>query len=110
MSQTFVLPLTNTPQTFDIALAGTTYTLTCKFNSATGAGWVLDFVNTVSGNPIAYNIPLVTGTDVLSGLEYLGIDGQIFVFTDGNDTAVPTLDNLGVESNVYFITDAADGS
>jgi hypothetical protein len=49
---------------------------------------------------------LITGADCLSGLEYLGITGQLVVFTDGDELAVPTLENLGVESNLYFLTDA----
>lgn len=109
MSTIFIIPVTNTPQTFDIALAGTTYTVTCKFNSAIDAGWVLDFVNTVSGIAVAYNCPLITGGDILAGLEYLGINGQLFVYTDGDDTAVPTLDNLGIDSNLYFATSDLNG-
>lgn len=106
---TFVLPLQNIPQKFDIALAGNNYTLTCKWNSAPEGGWVIDLADATSGDPIAANIPLITGADCLAGLEYLGINGQLFVFTDGNEFAVPTLENLGVESNLYFQTEVADG-
>lgn len=109
MSQLFVIPVTNIPQTFDISLAGTVYTVTCKFNSASDAGWALDFVDTQSGTPVFLNAPLITGADILSGLEYLGINGQLFIYTDGDPDAVPTLNNLGVESNLYFVTSAANG-
>jgi hypothetical protein len=104
---TFLVPLTNVPQIFEIALGGVNYTLTCKWNDSDEGGWVLDITDVVSGDPIAANIPLITGADCLSGLEYLGITGQLVVFTDGDETAVPTLENLGVESNLYFLTDAA---
>lgn len=102
---TFVLPLQNIPQTFLISLAGKNYLTTCRWNDAADAGWVLDFVDSDSNLPIVSNIPLITGADLLSGLEYLGFQGQLFVFTDGDDFAVPTLLNLGVESNVYFQTE-----
>lgn len=103
----FVLPLQNTPQKFQIALAGKEYSLTCKWNDAEEGGWVLDFDDAITQEPIAYNIPLVTGVDLLEGLQYLGFNGQLFVYTDGDELATPTLLNLGVESNVYFRTEVA---
>lgn len=104
---TFLLPLTNVPQTFEISLAGVNYTLTSKWNDALEGGWVLDIANAETSLPIVANIPLITGADCLAGLEYLGINGQLIVFTDGDDTAVPNLNNLGVESNLYFLTEVA---
>lgn len=101
----FILPLTNVPQTFQIALAGKEYSLTCRWNDADEAGWVLDFADALTGTAIVANIPLVTGVDLLAGLEYLGFGGSFFVYTDGNTFDVPTLANLGVESNVYFQTE-----
>jgi hypothetical protein len=59
----------------------------------------------VTNLPIVACVPFITGADLLDGLEYLGIPGQLIVYTDGDDTAVPTLNNLGTESNLYFLTD-----
>jgi hypothetical protein len=101
----FKIPLSPTPQTFQIALAGREYSMTCKYNSAEEGGWVLDFADAETAEPIVANIPLITGADVLSGLEYLGFGGSLFVYTDGDQNAVPTLENLGVESNLYFETE-----
>lgn len=105
----FLLPLKNIPQSFEISLAGTNYIMTCKWNDAPEGGWVIDLSDAITDLPIVANVPLVTGVDCLAGLEYLGINGQLIVFTDGNELAVPTLLNLGVESNLYFLTDVADG-
>jgi len=105
MATTFLVPLQNIPQQFTISLANKQYLMTCRWNDADDAGWVLDFVDSVTDVPIASNIPLITGADCLAGLEYLGFEGQLIVFTDGNPNAVPTLINLGVESNLYFETD-----
>lgn len=105
MAQTlFLIPLVNTPQTFQISLGIVPYTLTCKWNNSTQSGWVLDIADQ-SQNPIVCGLPLITGADVLDGLEYLGISGELWVATTGNPTAVPTLDNLGIDSNLYFIAD-----
>jgi hypothetical protein len=101
----YQLPLSNVPQSFQIALGGKEYILTCKWNDADEGGWVLDFADAITGLAIAANIPLVTGVDILAGLEYLEWGGSLIVFTDGDDFAVPTLSNLGVESNVYFQTE-----
>lgn len=103
----FLIPLVNIPQSFVINLAGVNYTMTVKWNDSEQAGWVLDLADE-SGNPIAAGLPLITGADVLAGLDYLGINGNLIVWTDGDPTAVPTLDNLGVNSNLYFQTDVAN--
>ena len=83
--------------------------MTCRWNSAVEGGWVLDFTDADSGEPIVANIPLVTGVNLLDGLEYLGFNGELYVYTDGDQNAVPTLENLGVESNLYFQTEVVDG-
>ena len=105
----FKIPLLNVPQRFEIALGGKDYVMTCKYNDADLGGWVLDFDDAITQEPIAYNIPLITGVDVLQGLEYLGFNGQMYIFTDGDQFAVPTLENLGIESNLYFQTELANG-
>lgn len=105
----FLIPLTNVPQQFQIVLAGVTYLLTSKWNTAEDAGWVLDIAD-ANDEPLACNIPLITGADCLEGLEYLGIQGNLYVQSSaGNPLAVPTLDNLGVESNLYFATSVPNG-
>jgi hypothetical protein len=104
----FIIPVTNVPQKFAISLAGKDYLLTCKWNAAEEAGWVLDIADGITNEIIACNIPLITGADCLSGLEYLGISGELIVYTDGNELAVPTLENLGIESNLYFRTEIVD--
>lgn len=102
----FKIPLSNTPQTFPIVLAGTTYTMTSKWNDMESS-WVIDIADE-NQVPIIANIPLVTGADLLEGLGYLGINGSLYVQTSGSDfTDVPTLDNLGVDSNLYFATEVA---
>lgn len=106
-TQVFLIPLTNIPQVFEITLGTNIYNMTCKWNDAPEGGWVFDLSDAITGDSIAANIPLITGGDVLAGLEYLEIPGKMVVYTDGDDTAVPTLANLGVESNLYFVTEDA---
>jgi hypothetical protein len=65
-------------------------------------GWVIDIYDGDSNTPIVMNVPMVTGADLLAQYEYLNLKGQLIVYTDGNELAVPTLENLGVESNLYF--------
>jgi hypothetical protein len=107
--QTYLIPLQNTPQSFTITLANVDYILTCRWNDAPDAGWVLDIEDAISAVVLASNIPLICGADLLSGLEYLGINGTLIVYTDGDQNEVPTLDNLGVESNLYFKTTVNNG-
>jgi hypothetical protein len=107
---TYLIPVQNVPQTFDIALGGVNYTLTCRWNNALEGGWVLDIGDPTTGNTLAANIPLIAGADCLSGLEYLGIEGMLVVQTNGDPYAVPTLANLGVDSNLYFLTSVPSGN
>lgn len=103
--ENFKIPLTNVPQQFEINLGGIDYVMTCKWNSADEGGWVLDIDDALTGDPIVHNLPVITGANILSGLDYLGFTGDLYAYTDGDALAPPTLSNLGVESNVYFQTD-----
>lgn len=109
MTTTLLIPLQNTPQKFNISLAGTEYIMTCRWNDAFEAGWVIDFADVLTATPIIANLPLICGADILAGLGYLGFQGQLFIYTDGNQFAVPTYTNLGVESNLYFLTEVVGG-
>jgi hypothetical protein len=100
----FLVPLIAVPQTFQILMAGVTYTWTVKWNPSPDAGWTLD-ISDINAVPIACNIPFITGDDLLDGLQYLGFGGILFVMSTGSDPfQVPTYTNLGINSNLYFET------
>lgn len=92
----FEIPLTNTPQTFNITLNNVEYAMTNKWNEL--SGWVIDIDGYLHG------IPLVAGCDLLEPFQYLNFGGSLFVYTDGDATAIPTIDNLGIDSKLYFVT------
>jgi hypothetical protein len=100
----FLIPVTNVPQSFNISLNGVNYNLVVKWNDADEAGWQMDITNADTDVLLVAGIPLITGLDCLAGLEYLGIGGKFIVQTDGNPDAVPTFENLGINSNLYFQT------
>lgn len=102
----FKIPFTNTPQRFAISLAGKDYILQNVWNGE-NESWEITMLDGDTEEPIFASMPLVTGTDLLRQYEYLGIGGALYVYTDGDDTAVPTLANLGVESNLYFWVEEA---
>jgi hypothetical protein len=108
--QIFLLPLVNTPQSFNITLGAINYIMSVVWNDSDDAGWFIGFANQITGVEIVNNIPLVCGVDLLAGLEYLGFGGNLVVYTNGDATAVPTLDNLGVDCNVYFISPSVTNS
>ena len=103
MATTYEIPLSATPQTFSILLAGVSYQLTVRYADAPMGGWLLDIADQ-NGDNILCAAPLVTGHDLLQQYAYLGIGGQWIVQTDADPDAVPTLTNLGVESHLYFVT------
>lgn len=106
--QTYKIPLTNIPQYFNITLVGVEYQITCRWNNASEGGWFIDIANASTNTMLVTDIPLVTGLDILEPFGYLGIKGRMVVFTDNDATAVPTLKSLGVNSNLYFITETAE--
>lgn len=109
MSLVYLVPLQNAPISFNIVLAGVQYNITTKWNDQQDGGWAID-IEDLNNVPIVCNVPLITGADCLSGLEYLGIGGQLWVLTSGSSVLdVPTFDNLGIDSNLYFQTDSASG-
>jgi hypothetical protein len=101
----YLIPLTNTPQQFEITLNGVNYSMTCKYNDQPDGGWLLDIANADTDESIVAGLPLVTGVNLLEGLEYLEFGGELWVYTDGDPDAPPTLDNLGTDSNLYFLTE-----
>jgi hypothetical protein len=102
--ETFLIPLLNIPQDFTITLSNKELRIVSKWNSANEGGWVLDIYDAETNLPIVVCIPMVAGADLLEQYEYLGLNGRLVVFTDGDEMAVPTIDNLGTESNLYFQT------
>lgn len=99
----YEIPLASKPEAFQIKLAGVTYKLNVVWRDAPRGGWFLD-ISDAGGNAIVAGVPLVTGADLLAQYAYLGIGGELWVQTDGDPAAVPTFDNLGSESHLYFVT------
>lgn len=97
----YEIPLTARAQTFTVALAGTTYALTLRWNTA-GSYWVLD-VATSARVPIAQGLPVITGVDLLGQLRYLGIGGALVAQTDGDPDAVPQFAGLGTSGRIFFV-------
>ena len=101
MSTAYEIPLTPSPQTFSASLGGTVYQITLLWNSV-GGFWVIDIADQ-NGGVILQGIPLVANVDLLEQFAYLGFGGKLVVQTDGNPLVDSTLDNLGVNSHVYFV-------
>lgn len=97
------LPLSGTPMRFRMNLAGSTYQFGFQFRDAPMGGWIMDISNYL-GTPIVCGIPLVTGADLMAQYAYLGFPGQIWVRSDGVPDDVPTFNNLGYLSHVYYVT------
>lgn len=100
MPQHYEIPLKPTPQRFSITLSGTEYRLTLQYRM----GWYLDIAQ-VDGTPLVNGIPLVTGINLLEQHEYLNLGGRLWVQGAGDPDNVPTFDDLGVGSKLYWVTD-----
>lgn len=99
----YEIPLSPTPQKFAIQLGEQTYELRLQWNNAPTGGWVLDIFDE-NGEPLICGIPLVTGANLLEQFAYVGIVGELTVQTDFDINAVPTFENLGVNSHLFYIS------
>jgi hypothetical protein len=107
--QVFKIPLNNFSQKFNLTLSGKALTFITRWNQYMPA-WELGFQEQSTQTPIYTFVPLVTGTDLISQYSYNKIlPGVLLCFTDGIEDDIPTENNLGVESNLYYITDTSNG-
>ncbi len=97
----YVIPLTPEPQSFGITLAGKEYRLTVRWLDTPEAGWFLDIEQPDKAAPIILGLSLVAGQDLLEQYAYLDFGGELRVQGD----MPPSLDNLGSEVELLFITE-----
>ena len=100
---TYEIPLTPETQRFKISLDGVEYSLFVRWNHEAGA-WVLDLSDT-AGALIVGGVALTTGADLLEQYRYLGFTGSLYVQTDYDKHVMPTAENLGETSHLYFVVD-----
>jgi len=100
----YEIPLSPTPQRFSVDLSGITYQLTVKYHDVEMGGWVVDVAD-AAGNDLVNGIPLVTGCDLLAQYEYLEFGGKLMVQTSNDPDAVPTWENLGEQSHLYWVVE-----
>lgn len=102
MSNTYEVPLINSPQLFSITLSNIDYNIKVVWNDIAQC-WVIDFYD-ANQTLILSGVPLVTGVNLLEPYPDLNFSGKLFVQTDHDLTAVPTFDNLGITSHLYWVT------
>lgn len=102
MSSFYEIPLSPDPQTFRVTLGGVDYRLRFTYREATAGGWVLDIMDS-EGGALVQGVPLVTGADLLEQYQYLGINGALYVQGSPDPDSVPTFENLGTESLLFWV-------
>jgi hypothetical protein len=100
----YEVPLSAEAQRFTISLNGTVWQLTLAFCPPANY-WLLSIADQ-NGVAVISSIPLITGKDLLEPYTYAGIGGALVCQTDTDALAVPTFDNLGITSHLYFIVES----
>ena len=100
----YEIPLSPTPQSFSITLGGVSYRITVKYQNTDMGGWFIDIADS-TGAALVNGIPLVTGADLLGQYKHLGFSGALRVQTSNNPDAIPTWENLGTQSHLYWVAD-----
>jgi hypothetical protein len=88
-------------QQFSVSLGGTAYQFKLRW-CAPADCWIAN-ISDQDGVAILCGVPLITGAGLLEQFRYLGIPGELLVQTDTDADAVPTFDNLGLTSHLFFI-------
>lgn len=101
-SDVFEIPMTPTPQSFGINIGNQALNMAVKWAESKAGGWVMDVADQ-AGRAITNGIPLVTGANLFAGMEYLGLKGVLAVQTDHDTDALPTFDNLGLTSHLFYV-------
>ena len=101
MAQSYKIPLISQAQKLNIQLGTDFYYLRLRYCFTPMGGWIMDIYDNLA-NPLICGMPLVTGCDLLGQYEYVGIPGSMYVATDCNPPEVPTNDNLGSTSHLYW--------
>lgn len=104
MANFFKIPLTPTPQIFSIQLSGIDYRIRLTYKNTDEAGWIIDILDATE-NQIVNGIPLVTGVNLLEQYRHLGFLGRLWVQTASDPDAVPTFLNLGIDAQLWWVTD-----
>ncbi|MBQ5688319.1 MAG: hypothetical protein IIV23_11525 [Ruminococcus sp.] len=99
----YLVPLKNVPQRFEIDLSGKEYIVQCRWNPEMPS-WTVDFADAATGAWLFRDLPLTAGIDLLQQYQHL-VTGSLFIYTDGDENSPPTQENLGAESNLYYITE-----
>lgn len=97
----FEIPTSPTAQTFSVGGASNTFHLRVTWCTPANC-WILDIAD-FNNVPLVQGIPLVTGINLLSQYEHLGIGGALVVQTDSNPHAVPTYESLGNTGHLYYV-------
>ena len=92
----YEIPVQPINQTVSVDVNGVSLSLTFVWNYAAFA-WNLD-IGDSRGNPLACGIPIVLGTNLLGGYEYIGIGAGILLYGDD-----PTYDNFGTNCRLFFV-------
>jgi hypothetical protein len=101
-AQAVTIPLQPRPQQFTVSLLGVTYGFLTRWCNP-GRCWTLD-VSDVAGNPLAQGLALVTGTDILGQVGYLGIGGSLFMLpAQVPPDASPSFSDLGTIWQLVYI-------
>lgn len=103
MTTVYEIPLSATPQSFNVTLGTTSYEVRLVWNYASSC-WVLDFSDS-AGTPVLVGVPLVVGADLLAQHKHLGFSGTLRVQNDSDVEKAPTYEDLGQESRLYFVVE-----
>ena len=98
----YEVPVTAQAQYFTINLNGVSYDVKLAWNLSMQC-WVIDLTYSTTQLPAILGVPLLTGQDLLAQYAYMLFGGQLVVQTDHDSDAMPTLDNLGTLSHLYFV-------
>jgi hypothetical protein len=95
MTDVYEIPLRPKNQIVSTTINDHALTLKLTWLDSDKPCWILDIVGLVCG------IPLLTGQDLLAQYDYLGLNFIMFCGVDGDQSADPTFETLGITSHLW---------
>ncbi|MFG1172166.1 phage baseplate plug protein [Erwiniaceae bacterium CAU 1747] len=95
------IPLTPDNQSFSITISEFTYKAAIAWRETC---WFMDLMDN-TGSLLIGSIPLVTGVNLLSQYQALGLGFSLIVLCDAEGQEYPTKTDLGIGSHLYVVTE-----
>lgn len=98
----FRFPLISENQEFDISVINRELKFFLRWNNVYGY-WFFDIYEQKTLAPLILSLPITSGVNLLEGYRYVGLDVEMYLYTQGDEFKEADYDSIGKTSNVFLV-------